>query len=87
MSTAYAVHVPFLPCTVLDMADDPKKRGPSEGMVRMTFDMKAEDRARLKVCAALASQAEGKPVTMGQLLDRWAREGMAALEKKLDRRK
>lgn len=49
----------------------------------MTFDMRAEDRARLKVCAALAGQVEGKPITMGQLLERWTREGMTALEKKL----
>lgn len=68
------------------MAEASKKRGPADGYVRMTFDMKAADRARLKVCAALASQAEGKPITMGHLLERWARAGMDALEHKLHTR-
>lgn len=68
------------------MATDSSKRGPQSGYVRMTFDMRAEDRARLKVCSALASQAEGKAVTMGNLLERWAKAGMAALEKDLARK-
>lgn len=48
----------------------------------MTFDMPAATRARLKIAAAKASAAEGRTVTMGQLLERWTERGIAELEKK-----
>lgn len=73
--------------TLGGMTTESRKRGPQTGYVRMTFDMKAEDRARLKVCAALASQAEGKPITMGNLLERWARAGMGVLEKEIAKKR
>lgn len=62
------------------MSEKKIDRGPAEGKVRMTFDMLAEDRDALRVFAALASQAEKRTVTMGDLLNRWAKEAMAEAE-------
>lgn len=83
MPDSPAIAVRSATVTFGGMATESKKRGPMTGYVRMTFDMKADERARLKECAARASRAQGKTVTMGQLLEQWASDGMDTLERRL----
>jgi hypothetical protein len=58
------------------MAKPSNARGPSDGFVRMTFDLEEDLRDELKVLSAMEKRA------MGELLRTWTKQGIAALQKK-----
>lgn len=60
---------------MLTIMPEPKKRGPSQGDVRMTFDMPEDLRRRIKVLAA----QKGKQ--MKDLLLTWVRQGVEQAER------